>query len=96
MLRFKARQTIKSKNTIPTPDTGKSVATKRAACSSGHFSLVTFSLGQQRESDPSRGSGSEARGRRARTRRRDSQAITPLDDQLRCCEAPPAFAGMTK
>ncbi|SFS03276.1 hypothetical protein SAMN05216570_1699 [Dyella sp. OK004] len=70
MLRFKAGQTIKPKNAIPTPDTGKGASTKPAACSSGHFSLVTFSLGQQRESDPSRGSGSEARGRRASPRRR--------------------------
>ncbi|SFS05148.1 hypothetical protein SAMN05216570_1976 [Dyella sp. OK004] len=59
MLRFKARQTIKPKNTIPTPDTGRCVATEHTACSSGHFSLVTFSLGQQRESDPARGSEAE-------------------------------------
>ncbi|SFS19204.1 hypothetical protein SAMN05216570_3936 [Dyella sp. OK004] len=73
--------------TIPTPDTGKGTATEHTACSSGHFSLVTFSLGQQRESDPDRGSGSEARGRRASARRRDNRAIRHWI---------PACAGMTK
>jgi len=74
----------------PQPARVPSVHRTEGASSGVPFSLALppsrwlLSLGQARESNPAFGKRTEARRRRARSRYRNNQRPTKLDDQLRC------------